>query len=152
MKARNELLQSGIFKTKTGGAMRKKRVLQVIAFELLGSLCGFSQRSLAQTKSSGGDKPANNLAIVHEKLKADKKLIVSKYMELTESEATKFWPVYEEYQKDLDKLNGRLLSLLQSYAGEQRNNTLDDAKAKKLLDDWIALDQDEAKHRKAYAP
>jgi len=30
------------------------------------------------------DKPANNMEIVHEKLKADKKLIVSKYMELKE--------------------------------------------------------------------
>jgi hypothetical protein len=42
------------------------------------------------------DKPANNLEIIHEKLKADKKLIVAKYMELTESEAKRFWPVYED--------------------------------------------------------
>ena len=66
------------------------------------------------------DKPANNLEITHEKLKADKKLIVAKYMELTESEAKNFWPVYEEYQKDLQKMNERLGSLLQSYAAEYR--------------------------------
>ena len=59
------------------------------------------------------DKPANNLEIVHEKLKADKKLIVAKYMDLTESEAKNFWPVYEEYQKDLQKIHERLGSLLQ---------------------------------------
>jgi hypothetical protein len=29
---------------------------------------------------------------------------------------------------------------------------LSDEKAKKLLDEWIALDQDEAKRRKTYAP
>ena len=98
------------------------------------------------------DKPANNLEIIHEKLKADKKLIVSKYMELTESEAKKFWPVFEDYQKDLQKLNERLLSLLQSYAAEHRKNSLTDEKAKKLLDEWIALEKDDAKHRKSYAP
>jgi hypothetical protein len=98
------------------------------------------------------DKPANNLEIIHEKLKADKKLIVAKYMELTESETKRFWPVYDEYQKDLQKLNERLLNLLQSYATDYRNNSLSDEKAKKLLDEWIALDQDEAKHRKTYAP
>jgi hypothetical protein len=38
---------------------------------------------------SAQDKPASNLEIIHEKLKADKKLIVAKYMELTESEAKK---------------------------------------------------------------
>lgn len=98
------------------------------------------------------EKPANNLEIVHEKLKADKKLIVAKYMELTESEAKRFWPVYEDYQKDLQKINERLLSLLQSYAADYRNNSLTDEKAKKLLDEWIALEQDEARHRGSYAP
>ena len=52
----------------------------------------------------------------------------------------------------MDKLNERLASLLQSYAAEYRGNSLSDEKAKKLLDEWIALDQDEAKHRKSYAP
>ncbi len=104
----------------------------------------------AQPKPAGGDKPANNREIVHEKLKADKKLIVAKYMDLTESEATKFWPVYEEYQKDLQKIHERLGSLLRSYATEQRNQSLTDDKAKKLLDEWLALEQDDAKRRKSY--
>jgi hypothetical protein len=98
------------------------------------------------------DKPANNMEIVHEKLKADKKLIVSKYMELTESEATKFWPVYEEYQADLQKIDQRLLSLLQSYAADYRNKSLTDEKAQKLLDEWIAIENDDAKRRGSFVP
>jgi len=98
------------------------------------------------------DKPANNLEIIHEKLKADKKLIVANYMELTESEAKKFWPVFEEYQKDLQKINQRLLNLLQSYAADYRNKSLTDEKAQKLLDEWIVLEKDDAKHRRSYAP
>src|SRR5438132_7245896 len=85
------------------------------------------------------DKPANNLEIIHEKLKADKKVIVSKYMELTESEAKNFWPVYEDYQKDLLKFYERLGALLKSYAADYRGKSLTDEKAKKLLDEWIAL-------------
>jgi len=98
------------------------------------------------------DKPANNLEIIHEKLKADKKLIVSNYMELTEAEAKKFWPVYDDYQKDLQKINERLQAMLQSYASDYRSKSLTDEKAKKLLDEWIALEQDEVKQRKAFAP
>jgi hypothetical protein len=98
------------------------------------------------------DKPANNMEIIHEKLKADKKLIVAKYMELTESEAKRFWPVYEDYQKDLQKIHERLGNLLRSYAAEYRKNSLSDEKAKALLDEWIAIDQDQAKQRKAFAP
>ena len=108
-------------------------------------------RGWAQTKSAG-DKPANNMEIVHEKLKADKKLIVAKYMDLTESEAKNFWPVYEEYQKDLQKIYERLGSLLYSYAEDYRSQSLTDEKAKKLMDEWLTLEQDDAKQRKSYVP
>jgi hypothetical protein len=132
--------------------MRRRIVLRFVAVGVLRTVVGFARISLAQTKSAGGDKPASNLAIIHEKLKADKKLIVAKYMELTESEAGKFWPVYEEYQQDLQKSNERLLRLLESYAADYKNKSLTDEKAKKLLDEWIAIEQDEGKRRSAFAP
>jgi hypothetical protein len=132
--------------------MRKGVVLHFIAVSLLCPLIGFAQTGSAQTKGATGDKPASNLEIIHEKLKADKKLIVAKYMELTESEAKKFWPVYDEYQSDLQKSNERLLRLLESYAADYKNNSLTDEKAKKLLDEWIAIDKDDGKRRSAFAP
>ena len=125
--------------------MRIDFIKKTIRVAIVIMLCGLPALSLAQ------DKSTNKLEITDEELKADKKLIVAKYMELTESEAKTFWPVYEEYQKDLEKLNERLRSLLQSYATEYQSNSLSDDKAKKLLDEWIALDKDEASHRKIYA-
>lgn len=132
--------------------MRRRLGWQLAAVSLVGTLTGFIQLSLAQSKTAGGDKPASNLEIIHEKLKADKKLIVAKYMELTESEAKKFWPVYDEYQSDLQKSNERLLRLLESYATDYKNKSLTDEKAKKLLDEWTAFEQDEGKRRSAFAP
>jgi hypothetical protein len=118
----------------------------MLVYAIVAGLLAFTLPCLAQ------DKPANNLETIHEKLKADKKLIVTKYMELTESEAKNFWPVYEEYQKDLQKIDQRLLNLLQSYAADYRNQSLTDEKAKKLLDEWIAVDSDDAKRRASYVP
>jgi len=132
--------------------MRRNISMHLVIGGLIALLMGAAAPGWSQSKSSGGDKPANNLENIHEKLKADKKLIVSKYMELTESEAKTFWPVFEEYQKDLQKIDQRLLNLLQSYAADHRNNSLTDEKAKKLLDDWLALEQDDAKQRKSYVP
>jgi Spy/CpxP family protein refolding chaperone len=118
----------------------------------VGLLTFATAATFAQEKRAGGDRPASNLEIIHEKLKADKKLIVAKYMALTESEAKKFWPVYEAYQTDLQKSNERLQSFLESYASDYKNKSLTDEKAKKLLDEWIAFEQDEAKRRSTYAP
>ena len=55
------------------------------------------------------DKPADNMQILEEKVKADKKLVVANNMGLTESEAKAFWPIYDAYQKDLAQLNDRLI-------------------------------------------
>ena len=99
---------------------------------------------------SAQDKPANNLEAVHEQLKAEKKVIIGKYMTLTGAEANAFWPVYEEYQSDLQKINHRLVDLLQSYATDYQSNSLTDEKAQKLLDAWIAIESDDAKRRASY--
>jgi len=97
------------------------------------------------------EEPAKNLASIHQKLQADKKAIVANYMTLTDAEAARFWPVYEQIQTDQGKLEARMQSLLQSYAADYRNQTLTDEKAQKLLDDWIAIDLDYAKQRAAAA-
>src|SRR5512139_2000740 len=62
------------------------------------------------------DKPADNMQILREKVKADKKLMVAANMELTESEAKGFWPVYEQYQHELANFNQRIGRLIASYA------------------------------------
>ncbi|HSB78861.1 MAG TPA: hypothetical protein VLM91_08740 [Candidatus Methylomirabilis sp.] len=51
------------------------------------------------------DKPASNMEILRQKIKVDKKLLVPANMDLTESEAKGFWPVYDAYQAELQTLN-----------------------------------------------
>jgi Spy/CpxP family protein refolding chaperone len=126
--------------------MQSNVLTRTTAFLAAAMLLGLALQSAAQ------DKPAHNMESVHAKLKADKKLIVTKYMALTASEANKFWPVYEEYQQDLHKINQRLLHLLQSYAADYQNKSLTDDKAQKLLDEWIAIENDDAKRRASYLP
>ena len=98
------------------------------------------------------DKPADNMQILRDKIKADKKLVVATNMELTESEAKAFWPIYDAYQKDLQKINRRLVSLLDSYAADARAKTLTDDKAKKLIDEALAIEQAETNLKSTYAP
>jgi hypothetical protein len=109
-------------------------------------MCGIAMPGVAQ------DKPADNMQILRDKIKADKKLVVATNMELTESEAKGFWPIYDEYQKDLQKINRRIVSLLESYAADFRDKSLTDDKAKKLIDEAIAIEAAEANLKSTYAP
>lgn len=109
-------------------------------------LSGFVPHSGAQ------DKPADNMQILRDKIRADKKLVVAANMELTESEAKGFWPIYDQYQKDLHKLNQRIANLLESYADDYKKKSLTDDKAKKLIDEALAIDLAEANLKSGYAP
>jgi hypothetical protein len=112
----------------------------------MGVVVAFAVPALTQ------DKPSDNMQILREKVKADKKLIVATNMGLTEAEAKSFWPVYEEYQKDLTTINQRIARLIESYATDYRANTLTDEKAKKLIDEFVAIDKAEAELKRSYIP
>ena len=98
------------------------------------------------------EKPADNMQILRDKLKADKKVLVAANMELTESEAQGFWPLYDQYQKDLQQINQRIADLLESYAADLQGKSLTDGKAKKLIEEAVAIEQAEAQLKSTYAP
>ena len=98
------------------------------------------------------DKPADNMQILRDKIKADKKLLVAANMELTESEAKAFWPVYDQYQKDLAAINRRIGKLIESYAADYRANTMTDEKAKKLTAEYVAIEKAEAVLKESSVP
>ncbi len=126
--------------------MRIESVKNLIGIAVALTLLGYAPLSVAQ------DKPADNMEILREKIRADKKLLVAANMELTEAEAKNFWPVYDQYQKDLQKINQRMVALLESYADDFRAKSLTDDKAKKLIKEAVAIEQAEAALKSTYAP
>jgi len=96
------------------------------------------------------DKPADNMQIVLEKLRADKKLLVSENMQLNDAEAKAFWPVYERYQNELFLLRTRLVKLIQDYTGAYEKMT--NETAKRLLDESMTIENLGFKLRQAYLP
>jgi DNA-directed RNA polymerase subunit F len=96
------------------------------------------------------EKPSDNMQILREKIRADKKLLVATNMELTESEAKGFWPVYEKYQEELFLLRSRTLKLVEDYAAAY--GKMDNDKARKLLDEFMTIDALGPKLRQAYLP
>jgi len=123
--------------------MKGKGIMKVVVLTAL--VVFVSGMAWAQ---QAGDKPADNMQIVRDKLQADKKLLVSENMGLTDSEAKAFWPVYENYQKDLAKLNDRALKNISDYA-ENMDKMTDDV-AKKLVKEQMSISSDRQKLAQTY--
>ena len=97
-------------------------------------------------------KAADNMQILMDKVRADKKLLVAGNMKLTEEEAKGFWPVYDAYQKDLQALNARYEKGLKAYAEAYNKGPVPDDTAKQLLDEMLSIDEAEAKLKRSYVP
>ncbi len=73
-------------------------------------------------------------------------------MDLTESEAKEFWPIYDAYQIELQKANDRILALVNAYAGVYKSESTAGDEAAKLIDEKLAIDEAEAQRDRAYVP
>jgi hypothetical protein len=73
-------------------------------------------------------------------------------MVLTPAEAKGFWPLYDEYQKELHQINDRLATMLVAYSKEYSANTLTDDKASALLERYFAIEEAELKLKRAFVP
>jgi hypothetical protein len=111
---------------------------------LMLSLMAFACPAISQ------DKPAGTMESLREQIKADKKLLVTENMQLTDSEAKAFWPVYEQYQAELFLLRTRTVKLIKDYA--EAYDKMTNATAKKLLDESMTIEMLRQKLNKAYLP
>ena len=114
---------------------------------VIGSLLACLVTGVAATAQ---DKPADNMDVLREKMRADKKVVVASVLELTESEAKVFWPVYNAYQSDMITHYDRLLKLVDTFA--KNYETMSDEMSMKLLTEYLALERDYVAILNAYLP
>jgi hypothetical protein len=81
-------------------------------------------------------------------LKANKKAIITEAMEFTEDQSEVFWPIYREYEFELDKLSDKRISNIKDFANNY--DMLTDEKAKQLIDNAFDFQEDRLDLNKKY--
>jgi hypothetical protein len=106
--------------------------------------------ALAQRETATGVEVERDLALLRRDLKTDKKKLIALNVPLTETEATKFWPVYDEYTSEMSKIYDEFYSIIKEYAANQK--TLTDAQASSMINKWAAIQVQQAQTRQKYIP
>jgi len=104
----------------------------------------------AQAPAQAPSSATTNMEILAQKLKADKKLLVAQTVGLTDAEGKAFWPIYDAYQADLQKINERLRTGIKGYATDYNAGTMTDAKAAALTSEMIAIEEALVSLKKTY--
>jgi hypothetical protein len=120
----------------------RRRTIIALALALVLSLLGST--ALAQ------DRPSGHLRFIPDQVGADKKALVKEIMDLTESEAKAFWPVYENYQKELIKPTNRAVKMLKDYA--ENHQSMTNHVARQMTDEFLAMQAEQQKLREAFLP
>lgn len=95
-----------------------------------------------------GAPTAAQMQALRDRIRADKKGLVAKNMALTEAEAAKFWPIYDDYQRDSAAVQRRRSRAILDYVGA--GDSLTDGSAKQIVDELLAVEQAEAKLHRDY--
>ena len=117
----------------------------VLAISLTASTTAFAQRETVT-----GIEIERDLALLRRDLRADKKKLIALNLPLTEVEATKFWPVYDEYTGEMSRIYDEFYGIIKEYAANQK--TLTDAQASSMINRWATIQVQQAQTRLKFIP
>ena len=77
----------------------------------------------SNTNNASQPNPDNFIELLRKDVRSQKKQIIAENMDLSDSEAEKFWPVYDRYAAELSRIYDTKLALLNDYAENYRTMT-----------------------------
>jgi len=110
--------------------MKRLLATVVLAAAMTAGTC-----AMAQDKASG----VTDMQALRAAVKADKRAFVAANLGLTDAEAKKFWPLYDDYQRALDRSNRQRNLALEDLI--ELTKPLSDLYAKTLANELIAADE-----------
>jgi hypothetical protein len=104
----------------------------------------------AQKPASTPTATDQDIQLLREDIRSEKKQLVAANMQLTDAESTKFWPVYDAYTVETTKIGDARTTLIKEYA--QTYDTMTDAQAKSLVKRSGDVDQQSVALRAQWMP
>jgi Spy/CpxP family protein refolding chaperone len=134
----------------------KKSVVSVFVMACTLLVCSVSVvgQQPASQSAPGAAPQANikneDIEMLRSDLRAQRKRIMAENMTLTADEATKFWPVFDQYRRDAIKPNDERWAVIKEYAANY--NTMTDAQAQDYMTRANAVDEQLLALRMRYVP
>jgi len=91
-----------------------------------------------------------DIQLLRQDLRSQKQKLIAENLPMTESEAVKFWPVYNKYSEELKQFNDEKFRLAMEYGQDWA--TLTDDQALIYIRRWLEVDTDAHQLRSKYVP
>jgi hypothetical protein len=91
-----------------------------------------------------------DIQMMRKDIRSQRKQIIAANMKLSDAEAEKFWPVYEQYISELVQINHTKYDLIKQYV--QTSGAFTDGEADSAVNEWVSVDHSVAELRRKYIP
>ncbi len=105
---------------------------------------------MGANRASAQDSTDEDIKLFRKDVKSMKKQIIAANMNLTDTQAQQFWPIYDQYTAELAEITDTKYSLLKEYA--QNYGTLTDEQAESYVKGRAAVEQSIMELRLKYFP
>jgi hypothetical protein len=136
----------------------------IVATVLLGNVGSFAQvqpsqpvksqaKQVSETSDNSSVTDASSdqyLQLLRKDVRSLKKQIVAANMDLTDSEAEKFWPIYDQYATEVARIYDSKLALIQEFS--QNNDTMTGDQAEAYLRKRASVEESIMQLRLKYIP
>jgi len=125
--------------------------LLLVGLCVVGSPRAVAQDSSSQSATADGTADAitdQQLTLLRRDIRSIKKQLIAANLTLTDSEATNFWQVYEQYSAETDRINDTRMAIIKEYSEDY--GTLTDDQADNLIRRWLDTDIEQTKLRQRY--
>ena len=124
-------------------------VILMGAFWILGGPTPRAQVSAPQ-ESTTHVISNQDLSLLRQDIRSKRKQLIAANLKMTDTEATKFWPVYDQYTTELIAINDKKFGLIQEYADNWGKLTNDQSLL--FARNWLDMDIATAQLRQKYVP
>jgi hypothetical protein len=121
--------------------MKSNSVFKMILALLLAGLA-------VTARAGSSEKSSDAIDLVRSIYKSDRQAFLTEALQLTDAEGKVFWPLYQSYRADIDKIGDGLVKLVLEYGDLYPN--VSEADAKRLLKQYLALEEKLVKKRAWY--
>jgi hypothetical protein len=129
--------------------MQEKSVVAVLT--VVGGLLLSSAPLFAQDANAGSNTSIDtDIKLLREDVRSERKQLVAANLTLTDTEATKFWPIYDQYSAEVWKTGDARAALIKECV--QRYDTMTDSQANNFISRSAAIDQQFASLLSKYVP
>ena len=128
-------------------------VLVLVSAMLLSTVSMFAQVTQSIPGGAGTAPKAvsdQDIQLLREDIRTQRKQITAANMTLISDEATRFWPIYDQYIQETIKINDDRWALIKDYAANY--NTMTDAQAQDYIKKSNTIDEQLLALRMKYVP